>query len=511
MRRLASKLFSLPWHPLIFSIYPILILYANNIKQAEQFVMFRPLAISVALACALLILLRVLFSDWRRVAFFATILILLFFSYGHVYNYIKSAALFGIVLGRHRLLLLIWAGLAVMALLIAFRRSLNIENYTITLNSIALILLLFPAFASTPYWLSTRDIPKPYIESAKELTIKKNQSLPDVYYIILDSYTRSDVLKEVYDYDNSSFLNELNEMDFYVAECSTSNYMWTRASIASALNMGYLQDNLSYRVATDKDIATEDLIKHSLVRQIFESLGYKTVAFATGFPFNEITDADLFLEPPSSIEGVREFEALLVQTTLLRVFQDFGYIHINQKASAKFRDRTLFALSKFDDLARLGGPKFVYIHIITPHPPFVFGPHGESINPKDFVSTEEQYTDDTYFDGYVGQVEFINDQIIKSIQKLLDKSQVPSVIILQGDHGPWKQQGENRVSILNAYYLPEHHDALYSSISPVNSFRVIFNEYFDARYPLLEDISYKSLYANIYDFQLQPTSCDNGR
>lgn len=379
------------------------------------------------------------------------------------------------------------------------------------MNSIALILLVFPLFVVASHWVSVRSTMPSYSQPIETLSAEKDQSLPDVYYIILDSYTRSDVLENVYGYDNSPFLAKLEQMGFDVAECSTSNYMWTRLSISSALNMGYLQENPVYVAASDKDVVTEDLIKHSLVRKTFESLGYHTVAFATGFPFNEITDSDLFLEPPSSMASIRGFDALLVQTTLLRVLQDFGYIHINQTASAQFRDRTLFALSEFDDLAQMAGPKFVYIHIITPHPPFVFGAHGEVIDPKDFISTEGQYTDDSYFDGYTDQVEFISDQIVQSIQKLIRQSPVAPIIILQGDHGPWKQQGENRVSILNAYYLPGHPDATYPGISPVNTFRTIFNEYFNGQYAMLDDLSYESPYANVYNFQLRPTTCNGAK
>ena len=45
--------------------------------------------------------------------------------------------------------------------------------------------------------------------------------------------------------------------------------------------------------------------------------------------------------------------------------------------------------------------------------------------------------------------------------------------------------------ILNAYHLPgDGIEALYPNISPVNTFRVIFNEYFGFNLPLLEDQSY---------------------
>ena len=42
--------------------------------------------------------------------------------------------------------------------------------------------------------------------------------------------------------------------------------------------------------------------------------------------------------------------------------------------------------------------------------------------------------------------------------------------------------------VLNAVYLPNNGEALlYDSISPANTFRVIFNHYFDTNFDLLED------------------------
>lgn len=52
-----------------------------------------------------------------------------------------------------------------------------------------------------------------------------------------------------------------------------------------------------------------------------------------------------------------------------------------------------------------------------------------------------------------------------------------------------------KYGILNAYYLPNVdkdalNSSLYPSITPVNSFRLVFNLYFDADYELLPDKSY---------------------
>lgn len=45
--------------------------------------------------------------------------------------------------------------------------------------------------------------------------------------------------------------------------------------------------------------------------------------------------------------------------------------------------------------------------------------------------------------------------------------------------------------ILNAYYFPDNKtEALYDTITPVNSFRVVFNTYFDQNLPLLPDRNY---------------------
>ena len=49
------------------------------------------------------------------------------------------------------------------------------------------------------------------------------------------------------------------------------------------------------------------------------------------------------------------------------------------------------------------------------------------------------------------------------------------------------------MAILNAYYFPDgDYTALYDDITPVNTFRVVFNEYFRAGYRLLEDRCYFS-------------------
>jgi len=94
------------------------------------------------------------------------------------------------------------------------------------------------------------------------------------------------------------------------------------------------------------------------------------------------------------------------------------------------------------------------------------------------------------------------------------------VIIIQSDEGPfppgwltdeesgddWQKQIfenlEAKTAILNAYYLPGVNidKLLYPSITPVNSFRMIFNQYFGASYNLLPDQIFIPAPGSLYKF-----------
>jgi hypothetical protein len=96
---------------------------------------------------------------------------------------------------------------------------------------------------------------------------------------------------------------------------------------------------------------------------------------------------------------------------------------------------------------------------------------------------------------------FANKKVIDAIDGILANSKTPPIILVMSDHGPasmfrfdidspgcvWERTGN-----LYALRLPGHQNdgTLYSTISPVNTFRVIFNTYFGTKLLLLEDRSY---------------------
>jgi len=144
-------------------------------------------------------------------------------------------------------------------------------------------------------------------------------------------------------------------------------------------------------------------------------------------------------------------------------------------------------LYAFDALAKIPDideATFVYSHIMCPHPPWFF----DSSGAKEFspFGTEQN---DMVEEGYLGNLVFLNKKLEMLIDRILSESTIPPIIILQGDHGLWWAEDKlGHFAILNAYYIPGmDNQLLYESISPVNSFRVIFNLYFESDYELLED------------------------
>ena len=167
-----------------------------------------------------------------------------------------------------------------------------------------------------------------------------------------------------------------------------------------------------------------------------------------------------------------------------------------------------------------GRPKFVYAHIFVGHPPFVFSSSGDAVTPdRPYSWSEEEVGVDPaaalreYRERYREQVTFLNHKLKTAIDSIIQNSDGSPIIIVQGDHGPGSKLSmtdldetdvQERYSILNAYYLPDV-DAkkeLYNSISPVNSFRVVFNHYFGTSFPLLPDKSYYTPFSKPYDFTL---------
>ena len=495
-------------HPFFFAAYPAVAFLAHNIEQTEASSALRPLLAALALAAILLILFIALYRRSHPAGLLTSIFLGLFFSYGHFYNLVEGLSFSGFTIGRHRLLAPLWLALAGISLWWGFKERRDLQIVSNRLNIIALIALIIPigqiGFYQFSRWSGSEASAKSRAYARAE--VSTDRPLPDIYYLILDSYSRDDMLKKYYDLDNTPFLDRLEQMGFAVARCAQSNYAQSELSMASSLNFDYLENlGEQFQPESRRRTGLAELIQHSAARSLLENLGYTIVATDTGYDATRLTDADIYLAPRISAE-INDFEEAFMRTTAARLLSEgAAFLHLPpdwEKRDRRHRERILFQLEQLEKIPTIPGPKFVFVHIITPHWPYIFGPNGEPVH---------EHPDSK--SGYRNQVIFINQQILPILENMLAASETPPIIVIQGDHGAVQVDPKRRMSILNAYYLPGGGDVLiYEGISPVNTFRLIFSYYFGLDIPLLEDVSNYSSYEEPYNYQLvknQRKGCDD--
>jgi hypothetical protein len=505
----------IPFHPVLFGAYPVLALLAWNIGQIKESAAFRVLPVSIMLAVVLLLVLRGLLRDWQRAALASTLVILLFYSYGHVYSFLERVRIFGLAFGRHRFLLPFWILMMVIGIWAVVKARRELSSVTAALNVIAIVVVVFPLFQLLSFRL--RSISTARAEAGQvssdllDLHVPPGQTPPDVYYIILDGYPREDVLRQDINFDNSRFLDKLEELGFYVARCSQSNYAITELSLPSSLNFDYIdleEQGLSEKSADRSSLWP--LLRYNKARQAFQHMGYTVVAFETGFNWSELEDADVYVSRRSTLlsgamaQGVNNFEGLVINTTMGLALADArlsmpGFLKLDTETSweKQHRDRILYVLDQLPEIATsVPGPKFVFAHILAPHQPYVLGANGEE------VLYPRPLPPEIYKEANRNQIVYLNKRVGVLLEEILRNSPTPPIIIVQGDHSHKTASPRHRVAVLNAYYLPgEGAEALYPKISPVNSFRVIFDTYFGGQFGLLEDQSYYSDYD--FPFKMQ--------
>ena len=415
------------------------------------------------------------------------ILVILFFYYyyGHIfYSYISGRHLFEITVGRHRFFYPIWVLLLILSIVFLLRVRSSLKSFVRFLNYLLLVLVittLIPIF-TTLFSSSVINNENKVLSSSNlenEVSKLAINNMPNIYYIILDGYAAFDTLKDVYDYDNSEFNNELKKQGFFVADRSTTNHSYTYLSLSSTLNMMYM-DWMGDDGENNKKLREiGDYIEVNKVAEILKSNGYRYITFDSGY---STTSRSALSDLNVSCAPFSEFDRTLIKTTMLDPFFLYGGV----------RDTTLCQFETIEDIAKSDN-NFIFSHIIAPHPPFVFDSSGGEVAMNSGLNP---WSDK---DAYVQQLMFVNSKVIKMVNAIKEKSQSDPIIIIQSDHGPASSGTEEmlnpsetlikeRMRILNAYYVPkEIKSRLYKEITPVNTFRIILSELLGLELPLLED------------------------
>jgi len=516
---------------LLIGIYPILFLTANNLGQTSFSSILPSLilsfCISILISGVCLLLVRPLYKGYL----FALFLNFAFFLYGHLLIILKGKEILSIDLGRNSIFLPIFTILVLVIAIIILRRPSPKTFPLLLLNIIFLCLCTFSIIRILSYqnqieFSSSRGKSSSVQISKSNLINQKNANSPDIYYIIIDGLVSEDVMKNEFKFSEYDLPDQLRKRGFIIPACAFSNYDGTSRSLASTLNMEYLRD----LGVGDSQVNTNEndpailftLLHKNKVLDFLKSQGYKFVSFRGFFPLNDFKEADKYYNYFENQAGYdeleeRNFRSLFLQTTFLNVLKAtienhsdkftflpefiFNIFAPDSRAlysrSYQWYQQHMYQFDKLEEVPSTPGKKFIYSHFYTTHQPYVFEPDGQLLWP---INEDNS--------GYVSAVKYTSKRILEVIDSILANSEFPPIIIIQGDHGKDGTDELDNYRIMNAFYLPKSQQGvIYPTITPVNTFRIIFNQYFSKTLPILPDVINESVEGQI-EFQKVQVSCD---
>lgn len=487
-----SRLPGLPLHPLLAAAYPIVFLFATNAgEQLTLDPLWRLLLPAVGAAAAVLVVLWLLLRDRHRAALMTTVLVAGFFGYGHAWNGVSSR------LDSQWPFLVAWLALVAVGLVLAWRARSIAPRLTTLLNlvtALALIMNISPIVGVATAFAA--DAPNEPISTATELRPDDPDDLPDIYYIVMDRYGGPTALRETYGYDNEPFLAELETRGFRIARHAHANYIKTPLSLVSSLNMTLLDAASLRRQATDgsdRGPIQRMLGQRLVVPAALKAIGYQYVHLGNWWtPTQTNVDADRVLR----YDGQDELTSVLAQTTLLRAMSGPDAAPTDPWDWEWMRDHVLYGLRSLDEVPGVPGPKYVFAHLLIPHPPYVIDADGSPMERSDIARQGDR-------DSYIRFLRYGNDRVLAAIDAILSRDD-DAIILLQGDEGPFPERYnaddwsfdwaeatdaelEEKFGIMFALRVPDADlDAagFRDDITPVNAFRVIFNARFGTDLPM---------------------------
>jgi hypothetical protein len=515
-----KKIFHFPFFPFFVGVFPIVALWNINKTQVYPRDVLLSIGITILFVLVIWFLCLLIFRSPGRASIASSFIFLLFFSYGHAYNLLKDKTILGTSIGFVKLFL-VYAVLFIMIMVVAIKINRISPDLNLYLNVVFSILVLFNLIQIIRFeTISNRNTPMAQTSNPSAISSQDTASQPDIYYIILDSYSRQDVLSNLLHYDNSSFINSLRERGFYVADCSNSNYNHTLPSVTSTLNYSFVDIKASENDEEDKNLTLE--LINNKVRSDLTGFGYKFVTTKGFSTADDINNSDIYLDylqatGAKDTIAQSQFTSLYLETTILRVLYEVissnpvKYDGLSQWLFISGSDdkslgydrfwynQTRYVFDFLENLPEKDGKYFIYAHINAPHGPFVFDQNGNFRHVADPEDNAPYYLD---------QITYINKRVLQLVDALISKSTTPPIIIIQGDHGAHVlTTGLDKHKILNAYFVPKKMQAdLYETITPINTFPLLLDDVFHKNIKLLPDTLYVK-FTN--DLEPVASSCAN--
>lgn len=455
----------------LFTTWPFLAFLGHNIEESEYHTrIIIDWAILLLISSVTVIILVYISKDTRRnnAVFSFGIFIVLLFVYGPL-----SQGLAGLGIGLEAIRLAIWGVAAVALTWAAWRLASDVVWRKAMLFGV-LAMMIVPILEVGRHLLLAEDgnpRPRP-AAAATELRNPRN-----VYWLVTDAYSRADVLRRSFGWDNSAFLEALEKRGFSIGHESAANYQSTKHSISATLELDYFRplDRMHRRVYS------RALRGFNRTVERFKGFGYRYIHAEPGGGIlmtrcGGLEDRCINGLMTSAVSLTEAEIGLLMLTPFFHVVRNYGSGIVD------------FA---FNDASRLAAtlrieaetPFFYFAHILSPHPPDRFEmdcTRAKTSNWRILDSKPKRYVND---------IRCLNDQLLALVDGILRTDRTDPIIIISADHGNTFRmsiEGDPKdvpadaidmvYGILLAMRLPPGacRQSFYASISPVNLFRLVF-------------------------------------
>ena len=452
-------------HLPFFLAFPFLTLFVINSHLIE----FGEL-VWVILACGIVGAVITAIVKSRKIALFISISFMLFYIFGHIRLVLLDIPEFWHIADATAPIF------SVCLAIIAFgfwKRRTDFKRATHFANIAGLTLMIIVVIQIGLF----ADQQPQFTATAVDVNL---QETPNILYIVPDGYARSDVLLDFYGYDNTPFTNALEDMGFTIGD-GFSNYVHTHLSLSSVLNMQYLDPtDWNLDEGTENHQYAKQMIEDNSVIRILKENGYTLINMDSQF---EATRSNPLFDYNYCTTSATDNELLILFSNTALVPRGFGLL-------GDLHENRLCAF----DTPETDEPYFVMMHIMMPHPPYLFDSDGNRLDiiPFDIAAFSDGREKWDTHEAYIEYLKFFNNSVLETI------TEFDGLVIIQSDHGThqidWVDITDEHAYYRFANFFATNIDGFDPDRSPVNTWRQVFD------LPLLEDRYYFSEYKKSYDF-----------
>lgn len=304
---------------------------------------------------------------------------------------------------------------------------------------------------------------------------------PDIFYIVFDGYPNLDVAQELYGYDSEKIRLTFQSNNISINDLSTSPYGRTTYTFASIFDGKYLFNPPEVSFEDRKKILENYKSGNTFTENVLRKNGYNIFKYGnkTFCSNSDVCINDLVKNINTNNSVVYD----LIMETPLKVIIEKGWININDIFQLSCSTSCEFNRSKDEKFKILldvvndntKRPKFVFLHLMNTHEPYVFDKNCEYSQNPSFQSAKDNKQ------GFFSTLNCANNEINFLLNTINLKN---TILIIQSDHGPNFDKQVSSNNNLTKNQLMSRYYTLSASnfsdfckeeekLSSVNTFRII--------------------------------------